>query len=85
MQNLNSLAPIVSEISAIIRTDMARSTRLVILIKNIYTLWCRKCFLLPVTYFLTIRVYPFTLRVTGIIKIHCIPLNVIIAQWLEDL
>jgi len=47
--NLNSLAPIVSEISAIIRTDrrtdgrtdMARSTRLVILIKNIYTLWGR--------------------------------------------
>jgi len=35
--NLNSLALIVSEISAFIRTDSR--TRLVILIKNIYTLW----------------------------------------------
>jgi len=55
---------------------MARSTRL----KNIYTLWGRKrfllpvtyfptnlvFFLLPVTYFPTNLVYPFTLRVTGI-------------------
>jgi len=32
---------------------MARSTRLVILIKNIYTLWGRKRFLPPVTYFPT--------------------------------
>jgi len=46
---------------------MARSTRLVILIKNIYTLWDRNRFLLPVTYFPTNLVYPFTLRVTGII------------------
>jgi len=46
--------------------DMARSTRLVILIKNIYTLWGRKRFLLPVTYFPTNLVYPFTLRVTDI-------------------
>jgi len=38
----------------------------VILIKNIYTLWGRKRFLLPVTYFPTNLVYPFTLRVTGI-------------------
>jgi len=30
---------------------MARSTRLVMLIKNKYTLWGRKRFLLPVTYF----------------------------------
>jgi len=45
---------------------MARSTRLMILIKNIYTLWGRKRFLLPVTYFPTNLVYPFTLRVTGI-------------------
>jgi len=45
---------------------MARSTRLVILIKNIYTLWGRKRFLFPVTYFPTNLVYPFTLRVTGI-------------------
>jgi len=49
---------------------MARSTRLVILIKNIYTLWGRKCFLLPVTYFPTNLVYPFTLRVTGITTLH---------------
>jgi len=59
-----------SEISAFIRTDrqtgMARSTRLVILIKNICTLWGRKRFLLPVTYFPTNLVYPFTLRVMGI-------------------
>jgi len=47
------------------QTDMARSTRLVILIKNIYTLWGRNRFLLPVTYFPTNLVYPFTLRVTG--------------------
>jgi len=39
-----------------------------ILIKNIYTLWGRKRFLLPVTYFSTNLVYPFTLRVTGIIS-----------------
>jgi len=62
---------IVSEISAFIRTDgqtdMARSTRLVILIKNIYTLWGRKRFLLPVTYFPTNLVYPFTLRVTALL------------------
>jgi len=45
---------------------MARSTRLVILIKNIYTLWGRKRFLLPVTYLPSNLVYPFTLRVTGI-------------------
>jgi len=45
---------------------MARSTRLVIPIKNIYTLWGRERFLLPVTYFPTNLVYPFTLRVTGI-------------------
>jgi len=68
--NLNSLALIVSEISAFIRTnrqtDMARSTRLVILIKNIYTLWGRKRFLLPVTYFPTNLVYPIALQVTGI-------------------
>jgi len=47
---------------------MARSTRLVVLIKNIYTLCGRKRFLLPVTYFATNLVYPFTLRVTGIIN-----------------
>jgi len=39
---------------------------LVILIKNIYTSWGRKRFLLTVTYFQTNVVYPFTLRVTGI-------------------
>jgi len=47
---------------------MARSIRLVILIKNIYTLLGRKSFLLLVTHFPTNLVYPFTLRVTGIIK-----------------
>jgi len=57
------------------QTDMARSTRLVILIKNIYTLWGRNRFLLPVTYFPTNLVYPFTLRVTGI-KIGCFLLPV---------
>jgi len=60
-------ALIVSEISAFIRTDgqtdMARSIRLVVQIKYIYTLWGRKLFLLPVTYFMTNLVYPFTLRV----------------------
>jgi len=48
------------------QTDMARSTRLVTLIKNKYTLRGRKRFLLPVTYFPMNLVYPFTLRVTGI-------------------
>jgi len=64
---------------------MARSTRLVILIKNIYTLWGRKRFLLPVTYFPTNLVYPFTLRVTGI-KIHHEPLSnyEIVKTDLED-
>jgi len=46
---------------------MAISTRLVILIDNIYSFWDRKRFFLPVTYFPTNIVYPFTLRVTGII------------------
>jgi len=69
MPNLNSLAFIVSEISEFIgtdrQTDMARSTRLVIPFKNIYTLWGRKRFLLSVTYFPTNLVHHFTLRVTG--------------------
>jgi len=77
MPNHNSLALLVSEISAFIRTDrqrnsrtdgqteMAKSTRLVILIKNIHSLWGRKRFHLPVTYFPTNLVYPFTLRLTG--------------------
>jgi len=64
------VACIVSEISAFIRTDgetdMARSSRLVILIKNIHTLWGRKRFLLPVTYFPTNLVYPFTVRINTI-------------------
>jgi len=66
----NSLALIVSEILAFIRTDgqadMARSIQIVILIQNLYTLWGRKRFLLPVTYFLTNLVFPLTIRVTGI-------------------
>jgi len=44
------------------------------MIKNIYTLWGRKRFLLPVTYFPTNLVYPFTLRVTGIIT-QCRAIN----------
>jgi len=81
MPNPSIVAFIVCEISAFIRTggqtdrrsdgqtDMARSTWLVILIKNIYTLWGRKRFLLPVTNFSTNLVYPFTLRVTGILTL----------------
>jgi len=72
MSSPNSLAFIVSDISAFIRTDrqadMARSARLGILIKNIYTLWGRKRFLLPVTYFPTNLVHPFTLQVPGITR-----------------
>jgi len=45
---------------------MARSARLLILLTNIYTLWGRKRFLLPVTYFTTNLVHPFILLVTGI-------------------
>jgi len=48
------------------------TTRLVILIKNIYALWDRKRFLLPVTYFPTNLVYPFTLLVTGITRNNAI-------------
>jgi len=51
------------------QTGMARSTWLVILIKNIYTLWGQKRFLLPVTYFPTSLVYPCTPRVTGIKRV----------------
>jgi len=69
--NPSIVALIVFEISAFIRTDgqtdMARSTRLVILTKNIYTLWGRRRFLLPS--FPRNRVYRFTLRVTGKITI----------------
>jgi len=80
----NSLVLIVSEISAFIRTDrqtdMTRSTRLEILTKNLLsdescipfysTSWGRKRYFLPVTYFLTNLVYPFTLRVTGMKSIY---------------
>jgi len=45
---------------------MPRSAPLVVLIKNIYTLWGRKRFLLLVAYFPTNLEYLFTLRVTGI-------------------
>jgi len=44
---------------------MARSTRPVILTKNIYTLWDQKRFILQVTYFLTLE-YPYAVRVRGI-------------------
>jgi len=59
MPYFNFLAFIDSEISAFIRTDgqkdTARSTRLVILIKNIhiYTYWDKERIHLPVTYFLS--------------------------------
>jgi len=70
MLNLNLLTFIVPEISTFIRTvgqmDMARSTLLLILIKTIYTLYSRKRFFVPVTYFSTNLFYAFTLRVTGI-------------------
>jgi len=55
-----------SEISAFIQTDTTRSTRLVIAINNIYSLWGRKLFLLAVTYLPTNLIYPFAVRVTGI-------------------
>jgi len=57
LPNPSILGAIVSEILLL---------ALVALIKNIYTLWGRKRFLLPVTYFPTNLGYPFTLRVTGI-------------------
>jgi len=41
---------------------MARSTPLVILIKNVY-IWGRRRFLLPIVYFNNNLEYPFTLRV----------------------
>jgi len=59
MTNLNSPHRLSGQTEG--QTDMARSTRLVTLIKNIYTLWGQKSFLLPVTYFPTNLVYPFTL------------------------
>jgi len=61
MPNPSIAACIVSKISASIRTegqaDMARSTRLVILIKNIYTLWGRKRLLLLLSYESSIPFY----------------------------
>jgi len=73
MSNPSIVAFIVSEIKAFMRTDgqedMAISTRLVILTKNIYTSWVRKRFLLPVTYFPTNLVHPFTLRLTVINRV----------------
>jgi len=57
------------------QTDMARSTRLVILIKN--TLYgVGNAFLLPITNFLTNLVYPFTLRVTILPVTYC-PTNLV--------
>jgi len=44
---------------------MASSTRILLVIKIIYTLKGGKRFLLPLTYFLKNLVYPFTLQVTG--------------------
>jgi len=56
MPNPSILALIVFKIPAFIRTDR----------QNIYTLWGRKRFLLPVTS--DDLVYPFTLRVTSITR-----------------
>jgi len=57
----------VSEIDALKytdrQTDITQSTRLLILIKNIYTFWGLPRPLLPVTYIRTNTLYPFTLRV----------------------
>jgi len=39
---------------------MVISTLLLMLIKNIYTLWVRRCLLLPVTYIPSNTIYPFT-------------------------
>jgi len=58
--NSNILVLIVSEIPAFIRTDghgLVDSGWLVIVLKTIYTLWCRKHFLLPVTNFHTFYRY----------------------------
>jgi len=73
MPNPSIVAPIVSQISALIRTDgQTVDGHGCIDSANdpdqeyIYSLWGRKHFLLPVTYFPTNLVYPFTLRVTGI-------------------
>jgi len=72
MPNPSIVTLMVSEILAFIRadgqTDIARSTPLVILIKNVYTLWSRKRFLLPVTYFPTNLVYPFNYQTFSFIK-----------------
>jgi len=45
---------------------MARSTRPVILTKNIYTLWDQKRFILQVSYFPKTLEYPYPVRVRGI-------------------
>jgi len=45
--------------------EQIRSDWPVILIKNIYTLWGLKSFLLPATYFSSNTIYHFTLRETG--------------------
>jgi len=67
------------------QTDMASSTRLVILMKNIYTLWSRKRFLLPVTYISPITIYSFSLRVRGrqmaCIEFCCGYPNYILRSW----
>jgi len=63
------------------QTNMARSTWLLTLIKNIYTLYSRKRFLLPVTYFSTNLVYPFTLRVTRL-KISAKHCNTLLKVWI---
>jgi len=54
---------------------MAGSTRLLILIKNIYTLYSRKYFLLPVTYLSTNLVYASFVFLVFFYSIHGIDLT----------
>jgi len=69
MVNFNLLAFIVPKIPTFIRTDRQtdwdRSNRLLILINNIYTLYGRKRYILPVTYLQRIWYTHLPLRVTG--------------------
>ena len=70
MSNFRALASVVYENGAFTqtdggtdgrtdgRTDRVKSTQLVELIQNIYTLWGLPCFLLPVTYIFTKTLYP---------------------------
>jgi len=65
MHNLYLLAFIVPETSTFIRTDGHGQIDSAV-DPDLYTLYSRKRFLLPVTYFSTNVVYPFTLEIMGI-------------------